>query len=94
MAQPELRTLRGHGVSHAAALIEVQMQRSTTKAVQPNIGRVGMKNPAPCHSEAPVLWGPKNPCSFFERPVRQPTDEWSLRTAEILRRPKERDSSG
>ena len=21
-----------------------------------------------CHSEAPVLWGPKNPCSFFEWP--------------------------
>jgi len=47
-----------------------------------------------CHSEAPVLWGPKNPCSFFERPVRQMTGECALRTAEILRRPKERGSSG
>jgi len=37
--------------------------------------------------EAPVLWGPKNPCSFSKRPVRQLTDARSLRTAEILRRP-------
>jgi hypothetical protein len=62
------------------------------KAMQPNISRLGMKKLPPCHSEAPVLWGPKNPCGFFERLVRQPTD--SLRTAEILRRPKDRDSSG
>ena len=60
------------------------------EAVQPNIGRLGVEKPATCHSEAPVLWGPKNPCSLFERPA----SEGSLRTAEILRRPKERDDSG
>gem|GEM_PF-1018058 len=38
---------------------------------------------SPCHSEVPVLWGPKNPCSFFERQA----SECSSRTAEILRRP-------
>ena len=51
-------------------------------------------------SKASSFWrgprslGPKNPCSWFGRPVRQLTDESSLRTAEILRRPKERGSSG
>jgi hypothetical protein len=51
------------------------------KAVQPSIARWGVEKPATCHSEAPVLWGPKNPCSLFERPA----NKGPRRTAEILR---------
>jgi len=31
------------------------------KAMQPNIARLGMSRPTPCHSEAPVFWGRRIP---------------------------------
>ncbi len=64
--QPPLPGELSYGLCHAVVLKEVRSQRSMNDGVQPNVGCLEMKKSAQCHSEAPVFWGPKNPCSFFE----------------------------